>query len=53
MARRVRVDLHGFHHIVNRGVARNDIYRCDEDKEKLLEIIMRFSLAVIPMHISI
>jgi hypothetical protein len=33
MARRPRLDLDGFHHIVNRGVARNDLYKCAEDKE--------------------
>jgi len=27
MARRPRLDLDGFHHIVNRGVARSDIYK--------------------------
>ena len=31
MARRPRLDLDGFHHIVNRGVARSNIYKCDED----------------------
>jgi len=41
MARRPRLDLDGFHHIVNRGVARNNIYRCDEDKEKFLEILCK------------
>jgi len=41
MARRPRVDLDGFHHIVNRGVARNNIYRCDEDKKKFLEILCK------------
>jgi len=41
MARRPRLDLDGFHHIVNRGVARINIYRCDEDKEKFLEILCK------------
>lgn len=41
MARRLRLDLDGFHHIVNRGVARSNIYRCDEDKEKFLEILCK------------
>ena len=27
----------GFHHIVNRGVARDNVYKCDEDKDKYLE----------------
>jgi len=34
MARRARLDMAGFHHIVNRGVARSKVYRSDEDKEK-------------------
>jgi hypothetical protein len=38
MARRPRVDMAGFHHIVNRGVAKYKVYRCSEDKEKFLEI---------------
>lgn len=41
MARRPRLDLDGFHHIVNRGVARNHIYKCDGDKEKFLEILCK------------
>ena len=41
MARRPRIDLDGFHHIINRGVARSRVYRCDEDKEKFLEILCK------------
>ena len=41
MARKLRLDLDGFHHIVNRGVARSNVYRCDEDKEKFLEILCK------------
>ena len=41
MARRPRVDMAGFHHIVNRGVAKHKVYRCNEDKEKFLEIICK------------
>jgi len=41
MARRPRLDLDGFHHIVNRGVARGNIFECDEDKEKFLEILCK------------
>ena len=40
MARRPRLDLAGFHHIVNRGVARDSVYRYD-DKEKYLEILCK------------
>jgi len=41
MARRPRLDLAGFHHIVNRGVARSNIYNCNEDKEKFLDILCK------------
>jgi len=41
MARRPRVDLAGFHHIVNRGVAQSDIFLCDEDKATFLEILCK------------
>jgi len=41
--RRPRIDLAGFHHIVNRGVARSKVYKSDEDKEKFLEILCKSS----------
>jgi REP element-mobilizing transposase RayT len=41
MARKPRLDFDGFHHVVNRGVAKNNIYKCDEDKEKFLEILCK------------
>ncbi len=41
MPRRPRVDFAGFHHLVNRGVARSDIYLCDDDKDKFLEIVCK------------
>jgi len=41
MARRPRLDFAGFHHIVNRGVARGNIYNSDDDKEKFLEILCK------------
>ncbi|HHC11315.1 MAG TPA: hypothetical protein ENK79_01615 [Campylobacterales bacterium] len=41
MARRPRLDMAGFHHIVNRGVARDYVYKCDEDKDKYLEILCK------------
>lgn len=41
MARKPRLDLDGFHHIINRGVARSNVYRCNEDKEKFLEILCK------------
>ena len=41
MPRRPRIDFAGFHHIINRGVARTDIYLCDIDKDKFLEILCK------------
>ncbi len=41
MARKPRLDFAGFHHIVNRGVARSKIYKHDQDKEKFLEILCK------------
>ena len=38
MARKLRIEKVGFYHIVNRGVARANIYLCDEDFLKFLEI---------------
>ena len=31
MARKPRLDMAGFHHLVNRGVAKDNVYRCDEN----------------------
>ena len=31
----------GFHHIVNRGIERSNVYRSDEDKEKFLEMLCK------------
>ncbi len=41
MARRPRIDFAGFHHIINRGVARTNIYLCSDDKYKFLEILCK------------
>jgi len=43
MPRRMRVSACGYHHIYNRGVAKNDIFLCDRDKEKFLEILADIS----------
>jgi len=43
MARKPRVNLAGFHHIINRGVARDNVYKCDDDKEKYLDILCKAS----------
>ena len=39
MPRRPRVENIGFHHIVNRGVARGDIFLKGNDFKKFLEIV--------------
>jgi len=41
MARRPRLDMAGFHHIVNRGVERKNIFKCDDDKNKFLDILCK------------
>jgi len=41
MARRPRIDLPGYHHIINRGVNRMDIFSEDADKEKFLQIVCK------------
>jgi len=41
MARRPRIDIAGYHHLVNRGVARSDVYKCKADKDKFLEILCK------------
>ena len=40
MARRPRLDMLGFHYIVNRGVAKGKVYRSSDDKEKILDKIV-------------
>ncbi len=39
MPRRPRVEKEGFHHVINRGVARDNIFLEDKDYEKFLEIV--------------
>lgn len=39
MPRRLRVEKERFYHIINRGVARDNIFLEDEDYEKFLEIM--------------
>ena len=41
MARQIRLDSAGYYHIVNRGVARSNIYQNGTDKEKFLEIVCK------------
>ena len=39
MARRVRIETPGYHHIYNRGVERRFVYEEESDKEKFLRIL--------------
>lgn len=41
MPRKPRLNMAGFHHIVNRGIERNNVYRNDEDKNKFLQIVCK------------
>jgi putative transposase len=41
MPRRPRVDLSGFYHIIDRGVARTNVFLSDQDKEHFLKILCK------------
>ncbi|MEA3330839.1 MAG: transposase [Campylobacterota bacterium] len=41
MARRPRIDFTGYHHIVNRGVNKTDIFATSQDKEMFLAILCK------------
>ena len=41
MPRRPRIDLAGYHHVINRGVNRSDIFVHDSDYEVLLGIVCK------------
>ena len=41
MPRRPRIDVPGYHHIVNRGVNRTNIFSDPDDKEKFLQILCK------------
>jgi len=43
MPRKPRIEKVGFYHIINRGVARVNIYLCDDDFLKFLEIVQEVS----------
>ena len=43
MARKTRIEDAGFHHIINRGVNRADIFHTSADKDKFLEILCEVS----------
>jgi len=40
-ARRPRIDLAGYHHIINRGMNRADVFNDSEDKEMFLKILCK------------
>ena len=44
MPTRIRIDLAGYHHIINRGVDRMNVFRDDEDKEMFLQILNKASI---------
>ncbi|MCX6062181.1 MAG: transposase, partial [Campylobacterales bacterium] len=41
MARRPRLDMAGYHHVINRGVARSNIFTSSTDKDKFLQILCK------------
>jgi len=41
MPRKPRLNMAGFHYIVNRGIERSSVYRSDEDKNKFLQIVCK------------
>lgn len=41
MARRPRLDMAGYHHVINRGVARSNIFTSSSDKDKFLQILCK------------
>ena len=44
MSRKLRIEKDGFYHIINRGVAKSNIYLCDEDFIKFIEIMQEASV---------
>ena len=44
MSRKLRIGRNGFYHIINRGVARSNIYLCDEDFIRFIEIMQEASV---------
>jgi len=41
VSRRPRIDLAGWHHVINRGVARSDVFGDKDDYAKFLEIVCK------------
>ena len=50
MPRKTRIDFPGYHHVINRGVNRENIFMCAEDKQEFLRIL---SLAREIYHLTI
>jgi len=46
MPRRPRVERIGFYHLINRGVARGDIFSKPLDFEKFLEIVLEAKVCI-------
>lgn len=44
MPTRLRVDLAGYHHVINRGVNRGDVFNHSDDKEMFLQIINKAAI---------
>ena len=44
MPTRPRIDLAGYHHIINRGVNRCDVFNHDNDKDMFLQIINKTAM---------
>ena len=34
MPRKPRIDIPGYHHVINRGVNRENVFLCNDDKNK-------------------
>jgi len=43
MARKRRINLAGFYHIINRGVERRDVFLEEDDFKRFLEICEEYS----------
>ncbi len=43
MPRRLRIESIGYHHVYNRGVAKNNVFEDDTDKAKFIEIMAMVS----------
>ena len=44
MPTRPRIDIAGYHHIINRGVDRMNIFRHSEDKDSFLQIVNKTAM---------